>query len=129
MMNNTDIKKINKDNYENIVYISHGYGGKQENLDEINEIMKIVYKLHPNWLILNPVAMFSPLYNLTDYDKGLNMCLFLLNLSDEMWVVDENYRNSKGVIREIYYCDKFLIPYKLTSLKELNKLLDRKEEK
>ncbi len=121
------MNKVDKSNYNSIVYISHPYGGKQENLDNINECQRILTQLHPENLYLNPVAMFSSLYEITDYETGLNMTLFLLEeLADEMLVCSDNYMKSRGCVSEITYCDKRNIPYKFTNIQQLKKMLQKK---
>ena len=51
------------------------------------------------------------LYAKTDYIEGLNMCLKLLGICDEMWVFGDEL--STGVRAEIAYCENNHIPYKL----------------
>ena len=123
------LKRVTRDNYQSVVYISHGYGGKKKNLDEIEEVMKIANKVFPDYLFINPVGCFSSLYSEVDYNKGLDMTLCLLDeLCDEMWVCDENYQKSRGCLIEIYYCDKFNIPYKFMPIHHLKELLLQKEK-
>ncbi len=61
---------INKEHYNSIVYLSHPYGGKQENLSKINECQKLLIIMHPENLYLNPSAMFGNLYDCTTYEQG-----------------------------------------------------------
>ena len=118
------MKIIDRNHYDNVVYLSHPYGGKKENLDEINECQRLLTKLHPENLYLNPVAMFGNLYDCTDYEQGLNMTLFLLEeLADKMLICSDDYMKSKGCIAEINYCDQRGIPYKFTSLANIRKKL------
>ena len=115
--------KINKSKYSNIVYISHPYGGKQENLIRISNIMIVLNKLFPDYLFVSPVHAFNPLYEEVEYQKGLNMTLFLLDeLADEMWVFGD-YKNSKGCMAEIKYCEEFDINYQIISDVKLQKLV------
>ena len=46
---------INREHYNSIVYLSHPYGGKQENLSKINECQKLLTIMHPENLNLNPL--------------------------------------------------------------------------
>ena len=76
---------INREHYNGIVYLSHPYGGKQENLSKINECQRLLTIMHPENLYLNPIAMFGSLYDCTTYEQGLIMTLLLLEeLADEM---------------------------------------------
>lgn len=96
--------------YENVVYISHPYHGNESNKDKIESIVKRLQANHPNWLIVSPVHAFSVFYKDIEYNKGLNMCLWLLEKCDEMYVYGD-WRNSIGCNAEIEYCKERLIPY------------------
>lgn len=105
------MKKITKENYENIVYISHEFQNKPENVIEIETIIKKLQKEYPTYLFISPVHTFGFLYDEVSYEKGLDMSLFLLeNCADEMWYVPSE--TSEGVKAEIEYCNEFGIPYK-----------------
>lgn len=107
------MKKIDKSNYDNIVYISHPYQGKQENIDDIENIIKELRKEYPNCLFISSVHSFGWLYDCTSYQEGLEMTLFLLETCvDEMWVFGD-WQNSTGVQAEIAYCEEYSIPYKI----------------
>lgn len=104
--------------------MSHPYGGKQENLSEINECQKLLTIMHPENLYLNPIAMFGNLYDCTTYEQGLNMTLLLLEeLADEMIicssVLSNDWRFSKGCRTEVVYCDNRHIPYKIYTLEQI----------
>lgn len=107
-----EIPKIDKSHYKSIVYISHPFQNNPENVKEIEDIIKGLHKLFPNYLFISPVHAFGFLYNSTTYEQGLYMTLFLLETcADEMWVFGEDWRNSTGVKAEIEYCKKRNIPY------------------
>ena len=107
-----EIPKIDKSHYKSIVYISHPFQNRLKNLKEIEDIIKILYKLYPDYLFISPVHAFGFLYNSITYEQGLYMTLFLLETcADEMWVFGEDWRNSTGVKAEIEYCKKRNIPY------------------
>ena len=107
-----EIQKIDKSHYKNIIYVSHPFKNNPENVKEIEDIIKILYKLFPNYLFISPVHAFGWLYDSTTYEDGLNMTLFLLeNCADEMWVFGKDWRNSTGVKAEIEYCEKRNITY------------------
>ena len=115
---------INREHYNSIVYLSHPYGGKQENLSEINKCQKLLTIMHPENLYLNPIAMFGNLYDCTTYEQGLNMTLLLLEeLADEMIICSSVFSNdwqcSKGCCAEIKYCDNRHIPYKICTLEQI----------
>jgi len=52
------------------------------------------------------------MYDEVPYVEGLNMCLWLLDKCDEMWVFGD-YTNSTGCMGEIAYCKNHRIPYKI----------------
>ena len=115
---------INREHYNSIIYLSHPYGGKQENLSKINECQKLLTIMHPENLYLNPIAMFGSLYDCTTYGQGLNMTLLLLEeLADEMLVcsntLSKDWQSSKGCRTEVLYCDNRHIPYKICTLEQI----------
>ena len=67
-------------------------------------------ELGKDYLFLNPVSAFGYLYNTVDYQRGLDMCLWLLDKCDSMWVFGD-YLNSEGCKAEIQYCIEHKIPY------------------
>ena len=107
------INKITDSNFESIVYISHIYQNKQENLDIVANKIRELQKEYPTYLFISPMHMFQMLYDVVDYDKGMEFCLFMLEKCDEMWVVcsKDKAEESVGVQREIEYCKEFGIPY------------------
>lgn len=98
--------------YEKSIYISHPYGGLKENEEKVAEIINNLIKEYPNYLFLSPIHTFSYAYNTVDYQTGINMCLWLLDIcGDEMWVFGD-YNKSKGCNIEIGYCIARDIPIK-----------------
>lgn len=115
-----------------LIYISHAYGGKEENIKEIEEIIKKLYsrpELIENYCFISPVHNYECLYK--DYDNenyytGLGFCLDLLLYCDEMWVFGD-YKGSKGVIGEIDLAvEKNIFIRYISSLEELEHFLDNK---
>lgn len=101
--------------YEKVVYLSHPYGGKETNAKKINLCQIMLAELHPDWLIINPVAAFGELYDCTKYEQGLKMTMYLLStLADEMIVCSDDYRESKGCMAEIEFCEQYGIPVRYT---------------
>lgn len=106
------LSKTNIPKYKKVVYISHPYEGKCENLNNIQEIVFKLIKGYPDHLFLSPVHCFGFEYNMLDYNQGLNECLWLLAKSDEMWVFGD-YKNSKGCLAEIEFCKNHAIKYQI----------------
>ena len=99
-------------NYRNVVYVSHPYGGDKENRDKVASLIRKLQTEYPTYLFISPISAFSFLYDVTEYQEGLNMCLWLLDKCDEMWVFGE-YEDSVGCMSEIAYCQNYLIPYRI----------------
>lgn len=106
------LSKTNVPKYKKVVYISHPFEGKCENLNDIQEIVFNLIKEHPDHLFLSPVHCFGFEYSMLDYNQGLNECLWLLAKSDEMWVFGD-YKNSKGCLAEIEFCKNHAIKYQI----------------
>lgn len=114
---------INREHYNSIVYLSHPYGGKQENLSKINECQRLLTIMHPENLYLNPIAMFGSLYDCTTYKQGLNMTLLLLEeLADEMIICSKDWQFSKVAVQRsnIVTTDIYRIKFILWSKLEMN---------
>lgn len=108
------MKIIDKSKYTSIVYISHPYGGKQDNITEVENIIRRLIEKYPDYLFISPIHSFGFLYDNVGYNEGLNMTLFLLETcADEMWVFGETWKDSDGVMTEIAYCKQRNIPYKI----------------
>ena len=90
-----------------MIYISHKYGGDKQNKDLIEIITGELIKHYPDYCFVSPVHCFGYLYNDVDYDKGMEYCLALLGLCDEMWICSDY---SKGVLIEQEYCKCHNIP-------------------
>ena len=99
--------------YDKKIYLSHSYGGKEENLVDVTKKLKDFVAYYPDYLFVSPVNMYNELYDCTDYQQGLNMCLALLYDCNEMWICDTNFQNSKGCMAEIEFCRKNNIPIKV----------------
>lgn len=100
--------------YEKVIYISHPYGGIKENEENVAKIIIHLQKKYPKYLFISPIHAFSYQYHKVDYETGIQKCLWLLYRCDEMWVFGD-WKESKGVCREILECEKIHKPYKLCS--------------
>jgi hypothetical protein len=90
------------------VYISHEYGGKWRNKRKIGKLIKTLAYLHPDKIFVSPVHCFGFLYKKVSYERGMEMCLELLDRCDEMWAFG---KHSKGVKLEIEHCKEGDIKY------------------
>lgn len=86
-----------------IIYVSHKFGAKQENLERAK---KITHDLQVNDLentYVCPLLTFSHLqYGEIGYDAEMEACLDLLSVCDKMIVASDI---SKGVAREIDFAN------------------------
>lgn len=94
---------------EKVVYICHEFGGKKANYDKITRLVVQLSELYPEVLFLSPVHAVGFMYYEVDYDKGMEYCLTLLDMCDEMWTFGE-FSNSKGCLIEKDYCVRYQIP-------------------
>ena len=82
-----------------MIYISHPYGGKEENKLKIEAIVRKLVKENPGVTYISPVHAFGYLYNDVDYETGLEYCLNLLDVSDRMLVFgDWKYSRGFGIV-------------------------------
>lgn len=82
-------------------YVSHAYGGKEENYNKAKEITRKLQVERPQDCFLCPLMAFSHLkYGEIGYDYEMELCLDLLSLCDGLFVTSEI---SEGVRREIEF--------------------------
>ena len=105
-----------------MVYVSHAFGGNEDNKQRIEDIVKVLTKIYPDKIFISPVHAFGFLYEETEYQQGLNMCLKLLSVCNSMVVCDD-YHNSIGVKSEIEFCKNYNIPYECINEHILTKLI------
>lgn len=94
------------------IYISHPYGGKQENMIKVEGIIKELIKDNPEHTYISPIHCFSFAYNDYPYEQGLDMCLSLLEACDMMYVFGD-WKQSRGCTAEVLYCEMHMKPYEI----------------
>ena len=102
-----------------MVYLSHAYGGKKENADEVAMVMLKLVRQYPNSVFFSPIHNF-PFYEDMDYEIGLQRCLDFLPYCHSMIVIGE-YKDSNGCLAEIEFCKKHGIPIVYKSVDEIMK--------
>ena len=86
-----------------IIYISHKYGGKPENLERARKITHDLQVADLENTYICPLLALSHLeYNEVGYDDEMNLCIDLLSIADKL-IVASNL--SKGVCREIDFAN------------------------
>ena len=87
-----------------LIYVSHPYGGKEENKLAVEKIVLELSKQNPNNTYISPIHCFGFMYHDVSYEHGMNMCLALLDMCDEM-IVCGDWANSKGCMMEINHAE------------------------
>lgn len=105
--------------YKTVVYISHPYGGRNNNEKIVADLINSLIEKFPDYLFVSPVHAFSFAYHTVEYQQGLNMCLWLLEQCDEVWVFGD-YQYSVGCMAEIAYCQNHRIYYQIINDNCLN---------
>lgn len=86
-----------------IIYVSHAYGGKQENLERAKKITHDLQVADLENTYICPLLTFSHLqYGEIGYDAELEACLDLLSVCDKLIVASDI---SKGVAKEIDFAN------------------------
>lgn len=91
-------------------YISHPYGGLEENKEQIEKIITALQTIYPSETFISPVHCFGFLYDTLPYADGLKKCIDLLLHCDAMLVFG-NWISSKGCCEEIRQAKLNNIPY------------------
>lgn len=94
---------------EKLVYICHEFGGKQENIERVTKLIKKLIRVYPDICFLSPIHATGFFYHDVSYEKGMEYCLTLLDMCDEMWVFGSKSM-SKGCMIEKNYCKRYRIP-------------------
>lgn len=94
------------------IYVSHPFGGKHENILEVENIIKELVKLNPDYTYISPIHTFGYLYDAVDYETGLQWCLELLDICDKMLVFGD-WKQSRGCTAEVLYAEMHMIPYEI----------------
>ena len=82
-----------------LIYISHRYQGKPENMERAKKITHDLQVNDPENCYICPLIAFSHLgYNEIGYDEEMEICIDLLSVSDVLIVASDI---SEGVQKEI----------------------------
>lgn len=86
-----------------IVYVSHAFGGKFENLERAKRITHDLQVNDQENTYVCPLLAFSHLqYGEIGYDAEMELCLDLLSIADKLIVASDL---SKGVTKEIDFAN------------------------
>ena len=88
-----------------LIYISHRYQGKPENMERAKKITHDLQVNDPENCYICPLIAFSHLgYNEIGYDEEMALCIDLLSVSDVLIVASDV---SEGVQKEIDFARLF----------------------
>ena len=86
-----------------IIYVSHAYGGKIENLERAKKITHDLQVSDQENTYVCPLLAFLHLkYGEIGYDAEMELCLDLLSVADKLIVASDI---SKGVAKEIDFAN------------------------
>lgn len=88
-----------KNNEPLLVYVAHPYGGRIENKEDVDMIMRYLIKADKENVYLSPIHNYGMAYFKNEYVKGLDICLRMLRQCDVL-VLCGDWQNSKGCIGE-----------------------------
>ena len=89
-----------------LVYISHHSSGLKENTLDTEHCIESLYScdtIFNNFCFVSPIHCYGFMYNSTEYYKGLQFCIDLLEHCESMVVIG-NWSNSVGCTKEVEYC-------------------------
>lgn len=101
-----------------LIYVAHPYGGLEENKAAIDSIMERLVLTDKINVYLSPLHNFSMVYFETEYAKGLQICLDMLEKCSAL-ILCGDWQHSKGCIGEWAYAKARNIKiYSLDDLEE-----------
>lgn len=95
-----------------LVYVSHPFGGNEENKQKVEEIVRNLVKQNPGITYISPIHALGYLYHDVSYEAGLEMCLELLNKCDKMLVFGD-WKQSRGCTAEVLFAETHMLPHEI----------------
>lgn len=92
-----------------MIYLAHPFGGEQENVDDVEQIIKGLLHKHPACTFYSPLHATGFLYNELSYEEGMKHCLEMLKRCDELWLCD-GWIKSRGCLIEHSYAVQHNMP-------------------
>ena len=105
-----------------LIYVAHPYGGLEENKTAIDHIMERLVLSDKINVYLSPLHNYSMVYFETEYAKGLQICLDMLEKCSVL-ILCGDWQHSKGCIGEWAYANARNI--KIYSLEEWEEHLEK----
>lgn len=106
------------------IYIAHPFGGQQENVERVQDIVTDLVKRNEELIYISPINMFGYLYNTVSYEQGMEWCLNILDTCDCLVLASDEWANSEGCCMENEYAkDKGIEIFTLDEFKEVIDLI------
>lgn len=93
------------------IYISHPFGGEQENVEKVKKIIKGLKRKHPDYIFHSPLYATGFFYNELSYLVGMRHRFEALSRCDELWLCG-NWQDSKGCCMEYGFAKAKGMPIK-----------------
>ena len=87
----------------NKVYIAHPFGGKQENIERVQDIITDLIKRNEEVVYISPLHMFGQWYDLVSWEQGMEWCLQTLEGCDAIVFASDEWQDSKGCCMEMEF--------------------------
>lgn len=84
----------------NKIYIAHPFGGDQENVERVQDIITDLVKRNPEVVYVSPLHMFGHLYDVVSYEQGMEWCLEILQGCDAIVFASDEWYKSQGCCME-----------------------------
>ena len=94
-----------------MIYVAHPFGGEQENIEKVENIIKGLLHKHPDHTFYSPLHATGFLYDSLDYLDGMDHCFEALSRCDELWLC-EGWQDSRGCNMEYAFAKGKGIPIK-----------------
>lgn len=108
----------------NRVYIAHPFGGKQENVERVQDIITDLIKRNPDVVYISPLHLFGYSYDLVSWEQGMEWCLEVLSSCDAIVFASDEWKLSKGCCMEMDFArDKGIDIFMLEDYKDVIDLL------
>ena len=92
-----------------VAYIAHPFGGKQENVKDVELIILKLLPLYPDYTIYSPLHCTGFFYFAVSYVAGMEHCFEFLKRADELWLC-KGWEESTGCRMEAEYAVAHGIP-------------------
>ena len=94
-----------------LIYIAHPFGGEQENVEKVQEIITGLIWQMPDHTFYSPLHATGFLCDSLDYLDGMEHCFEVLGRCDELWLCGD-WKESRGCNMEYAFAKGKGIPIK-----------------